>query len=265
MKRATFRHPSMAKHTLAAVAAAALLAGSVPAHAAGWGFNVTPYLWATGIGVDAQLDGREVVSKDIPVSDLIQDLDTVFQMRMELTYGPFGLAADGFDVTLSSEKAGMALPQDAGTTDLDNSAGMTIVDVAGTFDPYADRKGFGLLAGTRIVNERANVDAVVRPASGGSVAQSYETHETLVDGLIGARFRHRLWRGLGVQMQADASTGGTDYTWSVAPSLTYAFGPLGRFGVEAGYRRMQIDFQDDGGLDTQMSLSGAVLGFRFSF
>lgn len=250
---------------IASAAALSLLTGSVPARAAGWGFSITPYMWATGIGVDAQLDGREVVSKDIPVSDLLEDLDTIFQMRMELTYGPFGIAADGFDVTLSSEKNGVALPQNAGTADFDNTAGMTIVDVAGTFDPHADRSGFGLLAGTRIMNERATVDAVIQPALGGSVAQSYETHETLVDGLIGARFRHRLWRGLGVQMQADASTGGTDYTWSVAPTLTYTFGALGRYGVEAGYRRMQIDFQDDGGLDTQMTLSGAVLGFRLSF
>jgi len=246
-------------------AALSLLTVSIPAHAADWGFTATPYMWATGIGVDAQLDGREVVSKDIPVSDLLEDLSTIFQMRLELTYGAFGLAADGFDVSLESEKNGVALPGNAGTADLDNNGGMTIVDVAGTFDPAADRSGFGLLAGTRILNQRATVDAILEPAPGIEVAQRYETHETLVDGLIGARFRHRLWRGLGVQMQADASTGGTDYTWSVAPSLTYAFGPVGRYGVEAGYRRMQIDFQDDGGLDTQMTLSGAVLGFRLSF
>jgi hypothetical protein len=259
MKRSHTRHLSI-------LAALSLLTSSVPAQAAGWGFTVTPYMWATGIGVDAQLDGREVVSKNIPVSDLLEDLDTIFQMRMELTYGPFGIAADGFDVSLSSEKNGVALPPPgSGTADLDNSAGMSIVDVAGTFDPSADRSGFGLLGGTRILNQRATVDAVLAPAPGITVAQSYETHETLVDGLIGARFRHRLWRGLGVQMQADASTGGTDYTWSVAPTLTYAFGPVGRYGVEAGYRRMKIDFQDDDGLDAQMTLSGAVLGFRLSF
>ena len=265
MKRSDLGHASATKRTLTLAATLSLFAFVAPAHAAGWGFSVTPYMWATGIGVDAQLDGRDVLSRDIPVSDLLEDLDTIFQMRMELTYGPFGIAADGFDVSLSDEKNGVALPQATGTAELDNSAGMTIVDVAGTFDPYADRSGFGLLAGTRILNQRATVDAVLMPAPGVSVAQRYETHETLVDGLVGARFRHRLWRGLGVQMQADASTGGTDYTWSVAPSLTYAFGPFGRYGVEAGYRRMHIDFQDDGGLDAQMTLSGAVLGFRLSF
>jgi hypothetical protein len=68
-----------------------------------------------------------------------------------------------------------------------------------------------------------------------------------------------------MQMQADASTGGTDYTWSVAPALTCTLDKLGRVGIDAGYRYMKIDFKDDGSLDTQMRLSGAIIGLRTSF
>jgi hypothetical protein len=47
--------------------------------------------------------------------------------------------------------------------------------------------------------------------------------------------------------------------------LSYSFGTLDRFGINAGYRVMQIDFQDDGNLDTGMTLSGFLLGLRVSF
>jgi len=66
-------------------------------------------------------------------------------------------------------------------------------------------------------------------------------------------------------MQADASTGGTDYTWSAGPGLSWGFGRNGAYAITAGYRHMQIDFQDDKGLDARMTLSGPVLGLRTSF
>jgi hypothetical protein len=84
-----------------------LFALTAPARAAAWGFTLTPYMWATGVGVDADLAGRQVVDKDISVNDLVKDLDTIFQMKLEVTYGRFGLYADGFDVNLSNDKNGV--------------------------------------------------------------------------------------------------------------------------------------------------------------
>jgi len=242
-----------------------LFALTAPARAAAWGFTLTPYMWATGVGVDADLAGRQVVDKDISVNDLVKDLDTIFQMKLEVTYGRFGLYADGFDVNLSNDKNGVTLPQGAGSADLSSTAGMTIVDVAGTFDPIGERSGLALVAGSRILNDRATVDATIRPSPGGTALQSYDAHETLGDALIGVHFRHAVWGRFGMQMQADASTGGTDYTWSVAPALTCTLDKLGRVGIDAGYRYMKIDFKDDGSLDTQMRLSGAIVGLRTSF
>ena len=250
--------------TLTGVASLALTLSAGTANA-GWHFNLMPYAWATGIGVDASLDGRQVVSKDIPVSDLIEDLDTIFQMRVEAMNGPFGAVVDLFDVNLSDAASGVALPQGAGTADIASDIGMTILDIAGTYDPKGDRQGFALLGGTRILKERAAIDADLKPAPGVSVPQSYDANETLVDALVGVRYVKRFTPRLAMSSQFDVSAGGTDYTWSLAPTRAYAFGPCGRYGVNAGYRRMKLDFKDEDGVDTQMTLSGPLLGFRISF
>jgi hypothetical protein len=235
------------------------------ARAEEWKFSITPYAWATDLGVKAKLDGRQVVDEKIYVGDLLKDIETIFQMRFEATHGALGISTDLFDVNMSDGVSGVALPQGAGSGDFESEIGMTIADVAALYDPKGDHKGLALLGGVRILDERATIDATFRPTPGGSIARTYDTEDTMVDGLIGARFSQRLARHWGYQMQADVSAGGTDYTWSAAPMLSYSFGTLDRFGINAGYRVMQIDFQDDGSLDTGMTLSGFLLGLRVSF
>jgi len=245
-----------------AALASVLLA--TPSQAA-WHYHLTPYAWATGIGVDAKLDGREVVNKDIPVSDLLEDLDTIFQVKLEASNGTFGAMVDLFDVNLSDEKTGVAIPEVGGTADITSDLGMTILDVAGTYAPQGGRLGLSFSGGTRILDERAAIDANLEPAPGVNVAQAYDTDETLVDALVGIRYTKRFATRWAASSAFDVSTGGTDYTWSLSPTLSYAFGPFGRYGVNAGYRRMKFDFKDDAGMNTQMTLSGALFGFRVSF
>lgn len=243
----------------------ALLVTGKAAQASEWRFSITPYAWATDVGVDARLDGRQVVDKKIPVSDLLDDLDLTVQMRVEAQRGEIGLGLDLFDVELSDETKGVALPQGAGQADLKSDIGMTILDVTGVYDPKGDRRGFALVYGTRIIDERSTVDATFLPAPGVAVAQSYETSDTYVDGLLGLRYTKLLSRHWACQARADVSAGGTDYTYSAGPSISYAFGKFGQFGISAGYRYMKVDFEDQDGLDTKLTLSGALIGLRTSF
>jgi hypothetical protein len=254
---------TITRSILAAFAALALT--SCAAHAASWRFDLTPYAWATDLGVKADIEDRTIVDETIAVSDLLKQIDTIFQMRFQATYGEFGITTDLFDVTLSDEANGVALPKGAGSGDFSSDMGMTIGDVALLYDPAGDHQGLAVFGGARIINERATVDATFHPAPGGSASGSYETNDTYVDGLMGVRFTKTFARRWSWQMQADASTGGTDYTWSAGPTLGWAFGRMGRYGIQAGYRHMEIDFQDEDGLDAKMTLSGVLLGLRTSF
>jgi hypothetical protein len=260
------KRPSRPTRAIPVMLIALSLAMSVTVCEAGdWKFTATPYAWATAVGVDASLNGAQVVSKDISVSDLVKELDTILQGRLELQYKELGLTTDLFDVTMSDEKRGVGLPQGAGSATFRPDMRMTLWDMAGLYDPNGDRRGVELLAGMRLLYLRAQVDASYSLTAGPVVDQSYESHETLIDGMAGVRFTQPLPRRFAIQAQADVSTGQTHYTWSMAPSLIYSFDDRGRWSLSGGYRYMKIDFEESNGLDSTMDLSGALLGFRMSF
>lgn len=242
-----------------------LLGGASVANAGDWSWTVTPYAWATDIGVDVRIADQKVVEEEIPVSDLLEDLDTIVQLRVEAQRGSHGVMADLFDVTLSDEESGVGLPNGAGHVALDSDVGMTILDLAGFYDPKGDQQGISFLYGTRVLNQRATIDATFRLAADASVQRSYETDETLVDVLVGVRLHRQFSRRWAYQLQVDVSLGGTEYTWSAGPSLSYVIGKTGRYAITAGYRHMKIDFEDDDELDAEMTMSGALVGLHMSF
>lgn len=246
------------------LAALALLPMTGPASAQddGWHWDLTPYAWATDVGIDTQLGGRQVVDATIPVEDLIDDIDLTFQGRVEAQHGEHGVLLDLFYVSMSDEVNTFQLPQGAGTGDLDWKLDMSVADVAGIYDPKGDRRGFSFLYGARIIDQRVEVDANFQTTSGNS-SEHYEASDTLVDALVGVRFRGELTEHLTLSTQLDASAGGTDHTWSAFPSLTWSFGD-GRYALMAGYRHMSVDFASEGDLDTDMSLSGPLVGLRMS-
>lgn len=250
---------------VAAGIALSLIVAASPAKAGDWKFTATPYVWATDLAVKADVNGRQVVNETVSIGDLVKQLDTIFQGRFDAQYRTIGLSADVFDVTMSDQVDGVALPQGMGTGSFTPDIRMTIFDLAATYTPVMRRRSISALGGMRLVYERADVDANLNLSAGPSVAQNYNAHDTLVDGLIGARFVQPLSPRWGVQGQVDVSTGGTNYTWSAAPSVFYVFDAARHYALSAGYRHMHIDFKDSDGFDADMALSGALVGFRWSF
>lgn len=228
-------------------------------------WTVTPYLWATNVGVDVAIDDRQVVDEEIAVTDLLEDLDTIAQVRIEVERGAHGAFVDLFDVTLSDDPASVPLPGGGGEAVLAMDMGMTILDAGGSYDPRGDREGFALLYGVRILDERADVDATFARGNAAPSTRHYEPRETLVDALVGVRYAGAIAGRLGYELCADASSGGTDYTWSVGPSLRYAFGKDGRHAATLGYRHMTVAFDDAEAVDAEMTLSGPMAGLRLSF
>jgi len=238
-----------------------LLAGVAQAQNEPWRVTVTPYLWATDVGIDIDLDGRSVVSETIPVDDLIDDIDLTFQGHLEAVRGAHGVAFDLFYVSMSDSTGNFPLPESAGDGSLDWQMDMTLADLAGVYDPGGDGRGVSFLYGLRLIDQRADADATFQTSSG-TQHESYGGSDTWVDALLGVRYRAQLTQNLGLMAQLDASTGGTESTWSASPSLTYSLGSS--FALVAGYRHMEVDFGEQDGLDSRMTLSGPVLGLRAS-
>jgi hypothetical protein len=248
-----------------AALAACALAGATAASASDWKWTVTPYAWATDVGVDGQVHDRQVVDETIPVQSLLEDLDTIAQVRLEAQKGAHGLYLDLFDVNLSDDATTIALPGGAGQATFSPEMGMTILDLGGLWDPQGDQQGFQLLYGVRVLDERATIGAeIVRP-DGTTVERDLDVDDTFVDALVGFRYVRRFAGRWSWQMQADASTGGTRSTWSAGPTLGYGFGRTGRYTATVGYRRMEVDFDTHDGVDATMTLSGFVAGLRVAF
>lgn len=250
----------------AAVAIVAAAAAG-PASAEEWSWSIAPYLWATDVGVDIAVDDRSVVDTTIAFQDLVEDLDSAALFRAEGMRGSHGLALDVFSVAVADDGGRVSLPGDSGSQlALDASVAMTIVDLAGIYEFGSIATGGpALLYGTRVVHQREDVTAWrVADGAAGPAAQ-LESSETFVDGLLGLRYDHELSDRWSYRVAADVSTGGTEFTWSVNPSIAYRFGDEHQYALTAGYRYMAIDFDTDPKVDDDMSLSGFVVGFRFGF
>jgi hypothetical protein len=248
------------------LAAAVALATCATARAEDWRLSVTPYVWATDVGIDVAVRDRQLVDATIPFEDLLGDLESAALIRAEAMRGEHGIAIDLFDVVVADDSGRVPLPGGSGAElSLDARIGMTIVDLTGVYDRGADGKGLSFVYGTRIINQREDIDAriVTGGLPGPTVAR--DADDTLVDGLVGLRYDGSLaghWR---YQLTADVSTGGTDLTWSLSPAIGYDFGERGQYRLTAGYRYLAIDFDDAPAVATDMTLSGFLVGFRFGF
>jgi hypothetical protein len=248
------------------IAAAVALTLSAVASADEWKMSVTPYLWATDVGIDLTVKDLELVDETIPFEDLLEDLETVAQVRFEAVRGKHGLAIDLFDVNLADDNDRVPLSDGSGgELVLDTQIGMTILDVAGVYDPEGDGNGLAFIYGARVINQREEIDAEIELGGEGGGTTSYNADDTFVDGLIGALYVKQLPGRFSYEMAADVSTGDTQLTWSVAPTFGYTFGARDQYRLTAGYRKMVVDFNTAESVDMDMTLSGFLVGFRFAF
>jgi hypothetical protein len=83
--------------------------------------------------------------------------------------------------------------------------------------------------------------------------------------MMGGRWIARFGKGWDTTLRADISAGGTAFTWNASATFAYAWGQDGRYAVTAGYRHMDIEFEEKDSSRRKMTLSGPLVGFRFSF
>ena len=120
----------MKPNTLRTLFTTLLLCSAAAAGASDWKWSITPYAWATNVGVDVSIDNRQVLDKEIEFADLLEDLDTVSQVHIEAQRGAHGVMFDLFDVQLSEEDSRVSIP---GTTPANTNAtlsseiGMTVL------------------------------------------------------------------------------------------------------------------------------------------
>ena len=88
--------------------------------------------------------------------------------------------------------------------------------------------------------------------------------KTWVDPLIGVAGSVDLGNGFGLHAEADVGGfgAGADIDWQVQGTLQYKFNDW--VTVEAGYRYLAVDYDDDGFV-WDVAMQGPVIGVKFRF
>jgi len=250
----------------AALVLGAILIVDEAAAAEKWKWSLTPYFWLTDLGVDVEIKDRQVVNTEIDVKDLAEDLTLTFQVHAEGQRGVNGLLLDLYYVKLEESGKTVSVPPPfGGTAVLDTEIDMTILEAGGLFDAKGDQEGFQLLYGARVIDQQADIDAQFTPVAGPTTSRRFDPGDTVYDGLLGVRWVKKFGHGWSTSLRGDVSAGGTDLTWNVNTTVAWSFGTDGRFAVTGGYRRMEMQFKEEDSVESEMVLSGPILGFRFLF
>lgn len=227
-----------------------------------WRFEVTPYLWLTGIKGTMSLDNGLARSADFSSSDVLSNLKSGGMIAVEAHKGNWGIMGDLISATLQKSgsipvSGGAATVADKITLQQTVLTGAAIYTIANTKDAYVDA-----LLGVRSINVTATLFGnLIGTAEGASISKTTST----IDPIIGAKGRYRIadssWY---IPAYADIGSGGgtTNLTWQVMAGVGKSFGDL--IDASLTYRALYYDMKD-GGVLQKTTMQGPQSAITFKF
>ncbi len=240
------------------VAALALGGGASQATAAdhegqGWSYQITPYVWAAGLGGDiTPFTGAPTVSISKSFSEILKDLDAAFFISGFARRDRFVLLGDlSYS---SSSKAGIA----PGGIPAEGKLSQTSLTLAGGYRVVSEPTvSVDLLGGARLWRLKASV-ATPAPVPQGSFSK------TFVDPIVAVRANFALaprWSAI-----AYADVGGfgvgSRSTGQFVGTVNYQM--RDDFYLSGGYRVLNVDYRS-GGTRVDVTMSGPLFGATWRF
>lgn len=229
-----------------------------------WRFEVTPYLWLSGIKGTVNLNNGLAKSADFSSSNVLSNLKSGGMIAAEAHNGNWGIAGDLISATLQNSgsvamltPAGLARIADKVTVQETILTGVVTYTVANTKDVYADA-----LLGVRAIDVTATLNGNL---DGTSISKTVSNKTSTVDPIIGAKGRYRIadssWY---IPAYADIGSGGgtTNLTWQVMAGVGKSFGSL--IDASLTYRAMYYDMKSSGVLQ-KTTMQGPQLAVTFKF
>lgn len=247
-----------ARRLATAIAALALgtgLAGTAAAQdmGSGWTGQVTPYVWATGVGGTIRpFGGAPTVRIDKSFSEIIKDLDAAFFISGYARRDRFVLFGDlSHSSSSRSGLVGPGIPASGALrqTSLTFAGGYRAVNEPGaTLD---------VLAGARAWDIRARASV---PLAGITASRSV----SFVDPIIAARTNLQIAPGWSFIAYGDVGGFGvgSHFTGQVAATINYQVND--RVWLSGGYRYLHVDYRK-GGTRINASMSGPLFGATLRF
>jgi hypothetical protein len=217
-----------------------------------WEFVVAPYLWAAGMDGTVRI-GDLQQEAEIPFSDIIENLEFALMGHFEMQNERWALSSDLVFVDLEDQQD---LDQGTVTVGVD----LTLFELAGG---YRVTPAVTLLLGARWA------DAGTSFHYGGEVLEAdAEASKSWIDPLVGVHVVAPLSDRWMVDLRGDLGGFGvgSDLTWQAYANVGFKASDL--ITVVAGYRALDMDFEDDDGFQTiglDLLISGPLLGVAFTF
>lgn len=236
------------------LAGAALLA--VPAlsvNAAEWSGQITPYVWAAGVGGDiTPFTGAPGLSFDKSASEILRDLDGAFFLSGYARRDRLVLMGD---LSWSSSSRSGAIPPGLPAEAKLKQRSLTLL--AGWRAVTNDDMSLDLLAGLRAWRIEGSVNV-----AGGMLSAS--PSKNFVDPIVAVRANFKLAPKWSSIFYADYGGfgSGSDSTSQILATVNYQAGD--NLWLSAGYRQLNVDYQS-GGTKFDVSMAGPLLGATWRF
>jgi len=245
------------RYRLPALAALALACAAPQASAANngdWEWAVAPYLWGAGIKTDLKMDSPPVSGgSDNDFTDLIDELDGVFQVHFEGQNDRWGFMGDFAFIGLAAEEDRQLFHSES---DLD----VRLSELALVWSP-GDGKFEGLEAFGGLRRVEVDFTSDFTPNNPALPVARVDFGRDYNDFMLGARYTVPIADRWTLTLRGDGSFGDTDGTWGASAMFGYH---MERGSWVLGYRYLQGNFNNDNG-DLDIALSGFQAGYAFSF
>jgi opacity protein-like surface antigen len=227
-----------------------------------WQFEITPYLFASGLNGTAGVQGVEG-NINMGFNDIWNHLDKAFMGLFEARKGPWAFLLDGIYTKLEDEQTkSVTGPVGVVTANTDFNATVTMTIYQPTFGYRLvdERTKWDVLLGSRYTQLDSSLNAGISipsvPFSGGrSASGSVTWWDTVVGARVIAPIADR-WSFVGY---ADV---GTNSTYQVLAGVNWQFAE--QFSGKFGYRFLHQDYES-GGTKWDMDLQGAYMGLGIRF
>jgi len=237
------------------LAVLAFAAAALPACAEeGWQWGITPYIWASAISEDLTVRGTSIGGNDTSFSDLVDLVDTSFQIHFEGVRGRWGMYADLTYIKLSDEETGEILHTDAEIEEL-------LFEAGALYRPGGSDGPFSLLFGLRLLA----ADETYLLTLGDLGPFELANDEEYLDAMIGLRYRWTFGDRWLASLHGDVSFGDTDLFWTAQALGGWRWGARRQHAILFGYRYRQLEYEKAGVFEVDKTLSGPIVGALFGF
>lgn len=222
--------------------------------AADWDWMVAPYGWAPSISTDIETQSPPSSSStDTKFGDIVDKIDGAFQIHIEGQGDRWGMFADFTFLGLADDSEH---PRFRTESDLDTR----LFEIAAVWSPGEGRfEGVDVFAGLRYIDVDMTLE--LEPTNTAFPTVTVDGGETFNDAMLGVRYTWALSERWGVTLRGDGSFGDTEGTWNASAVANYRT----RNGAWLfGYRHLDIEIEA-GGSNTNLTLSGPLIGYGFRF